>query len=128
MIRPVDIQVAFNAIPDHGARVGQDLAATQYRQVQEFRDSRTENLSRPTKVVETASTYAPGFRTVAMQDDPTARAAEIRERARRRFLDGDDSDIKDQPLTYGPAGLLDQIGARRKFSDEAAGQLLDWTA
>ncbi|MEQ9362658.1 MAG: hypothetical protein RIF32_00360, partial [Leptospirales bacterium] len=78
MIQPLDIRVAFNAIPDHGARVSQEMAATQYRQVQEFRDSRAENLNRPAKVVETASAYAPGFRNVAMNEDPTARAEEIR--------------------------------------------------
>ena len=129
MIRPVDIQVAFNAIPDHGARVSQEMAATQYRQVQEFRDSRAENLNRPTKVVETASTYAPGFRNVATNDDPTARAEEIRERARRRFRDGEGRGIEDRPLTYGPEGLMSQqSGLRRRPSDETAGQLLDWTA
>lgn len=128
MISPLDIRVAFNAIPDHGARVSQELAATQYRQVQEFRDSRTENLNRPTRVVETASTYAPAFRSVERLDDPTARQQEIRERARRRFSgEAIREEDRDRPLTYGPLGLLDP-GSRRKYSDAGAGQLLDWTA
>ncbi len=136
MITPLDIRVAFNAIPDHGARVSQDLAATQYRQIQEYRDSRSENLNRPTKVVETAITYAPGFRSIATNDDPTARAAEVLERARRRFREGggERGEVGERPLTYGPAGLLGSIGpmgmagAGRRSSEEAAGQHLDWTA
>jgi hypothetical protein len=129
VIQPLDIRVAFNAIPDHGARVSQEMAATQYRQVQEFRDSRAENLNRPAKVVETASAYAPGFRNVAMNEDPTARAEEIRERARRRFREGEGRDAEDRPLTYGPGGLMNQgSGLGRRTSVAAAGRLLDWTA
>ncbi|MCR9144279.1 MAG: hypothetical protein NXI24_18680 [bacterium] len=130
MIQPLDIRVAFNAIPDLGARVSQEMAATQYRQVQETKDSRSENLNRPTKVVETASTYAPGFRNIATNDDPTARAAEVLERARRRFREGGERrDSADQPLTYGPEGLRGQSGPRRQSAMlEAAGEHLDRTA
>ena len=127
MIRPLDMQVAFNALPDHGARVTQELAATQYRQVQEYGDSRTENLNRPAKVVETASTYAPVFQNVERGDQNNpVRQQELRERVRRRIEDRENGS-DEKPLTYGPASLLD-MAPRRKYSDEGAGQLLDWTA
>lgn len=129
MIRPIDVRVAFNALPDAGARVSQEMAATQYRQVQEFRDSRNENLNRPTRVVENASAYAPVFRGVEQRGaEPSARQQEVRERARRRSEEDQERDSlgrpKDRTITYSPTGLQG-LAAPGRYSSVGAGEFLD---
>lgn len=127
MIRPIDVRVAFNALPDAGARVSQEMAATQYRQVQEFRDSRAENLNRPTRVMENASVYAPVLRGVEQRSaEPSARQQEVRERARRRSEEDRDSlgRPRDRTITYSPTGLQG-LAAPGRYSSVGAGELLD---
>lgn len=132
MIRPVDMQVALNALPDQGARVQHETAATQYRQVQNLGASRDENLNRPHRVTENAETYAATFRGVEQSGD-SARREEVRERVRRRN-DSEDGDRRDRgaaatalgEITYEPMSL--HAPSRRTYSEEGAGHSLDFTA
>ncbi|MDH5656134.1 MAG: hypothetical protein OEZ34_09515 [Spirochaetia bacterium] len=51
MMRPIDMHVAFNAIPDFARMNSGEQASMMYRQVQALNDARNENLIRPEKVV-----------------------------------------------------------------------------
>ncbi len=128
MIRPVDMQVALNALPDQGARVLQESAATQYRQVQNLGASRDENLNRPTRVTENAESYAATFRGVE-QSGESARRDEVRERVRRRNDERDQTGAAETALseiTYEPVSLHGP--SRRIYSEDGAGRSLDFIA
>ena len=53
MIRPIDMHVAFNAIPDFAKLNSGEQASFVYRQIQALSDARNENLIRPERVVRT---------------------------------------------------------------------------
>ena len=50
MIRPLDMHVAFNAIPDFARLNSGEQASFVYRQMQALSDARIENLLRPERV------------------------------------------------------------------------------
>jgi len=51
VIRPIDMHVAFNAIPDFAKLNSGEQASLMYKQVQAFAEARNENLQRPERVV-----------------------------------------------------------------------------
>ena len=52
MIQPLDMQVAYNAIPEIAKNTSVEQAGIIYRQVEEMGRSRQENLNRQEKLVE----------------------------------------------------------------------------
>lgn len=68
MIRPLDMQVNLNAIPEVARQTTSGEASVAYRQVQMLGQARIENLNRPEVVNEVASRNNPTFAPIGRDD------------------------------------------------------------
>ncbi len=114
MIRPLDIQTAFNALPEIGRLNFADQASTMYRQVQELGHARMENLIRPERVQEAASRSAVVFPPINQLD----------EKVRWREKKNQEKTERKQQLRelYAPAGM------RSRRRAEITGEFVDMSA
>ncbi len=117
MIRPLDMQVNFNAVPEVARQTTSHDASIQYKQVAALGQARVENLARPESVVEVAGRSASQFRTI--QNDENRVFASRRPRGSR-------DEKADEPLRlYEPVGYSRKVGRR---SDLPSGSMFDAVA
>lgn len=108
MINPLEMRVALQALPDQGVWAHQENAASQYRQVQELRQSRDTSLARPDQVPTSAESQASAFHRVENPGEENPRRQEL---YRRRSESLREEAEDDAPITYAPAtqrSLLDR--------------------
>ena len=123
MIRPLDMQVAFNAVPEVARQAGGEQAGALYRQVQDLGRAREENLVRHEKVNQAERTMETVFRPVHSRYEEGSSGQDTGRRNtedRRR-----DFEQKRQALPYAPAGRAVFV---RAVYEEVAGLSLDLTA
>ena len=123
MIRPLDMQVAFNAMPEVARQAGGEQAGLVYRQVQDLGRAREENLVRHERVNHTETAGETVFRPVhsRFEEGSSGHGANKRDPEERRRS----YEREREALPYAPSG-------RRVFSraldEEAAGLSLDLSA
>ncbi|MBX7058201.1 MAG: hypothetical protein K1X75_09045 [Leptospirales bacterium] len=118
MIRPLELQAAFQAIPEQAARVNQEQAAIVYRQIQEFTRARSDSLQKPVQAQPAARRDDAAFQMVTNPGEEPPRRGELREQARRRF-----DEIRKEGRTYGPGGM---IRSRFAVLEDELGLALDF--
>lgn len=117
MIRPLDMQVNFNAVPEVARQTTSHDASIQYKQVAALGQARVENLARPESVVEVAGRSTAQFRTI--QNDETRTFTTRRSRSVRE-------EKNEEPLRlYEPVGYSRRVGRR---SDLPSGTMFDAVA
>ena len=86
MIRPVDIQVNMNALPEHARQNSAEQTGAVYRQGSEMNSARMENVLRPDRVVEAQAQSGLVFRPVNNKSPAVAnqKRADEKEKAREK--------------------------------------------
>lgn len=120
MIRPLDMQVAFNAIPEFAKQTGGEQAGALYRQVQDSNRARDENLLRPEKITETQHGSDAVFRPIQPRQDQPGRGG-----SRSGSRDRSESSAPREQQVYGPRGAR---SFARAMYEEGAGLQLDLSA
>ncbi len=123
MIRPLDMQVAFNAVPEVARQTGLEQAAVVYRQVQDLGRAREENLVRHERVQQAEGRADVVFRPVQShyQEGRSGQRFDRRSEEERREAFSRERRI----LPYVPAG---RTAFARALHEEASGLALDLTA
>jgi len=110
MIRTVDLQVAYNAIPDHARQNFAEQASLVYRQMQNLAGAREENLIRPERVAEVVSRSGLVFQATNSPAEP------------KKVHDSNRSETR----LYSPEGTKKSDGLFAE--EEAKGHFLDISA
>lgn len=120
MISPLEMQVAFSAIPDFTRQATAEQAGAAYRQMQDMGKALRENLARQERVSETLSRTGVVFHPVEpkYEESRMMRQARHHEEKERR---GEDEEER----IYAPEGLEPFRHARL---EEVAGAYLDLIA
>ena len=68
MLRPLDMQVAFHALPEQARTQASETAGTVYRQMQDMGRARDENLVRPSQVMQNQAAMESQNQAVPRED------------------------------------------------------------
>ncbi len=117
MIRPLEMQAAFQAIPEMAYQVNQAHAAQTYRQVQDLGRARQENLRKPEQPQPAAAGEGAVFRPVENPGEAPQRRTEMREQARRRM-----EELRERGQVYTPGGMR---RSPRPWLEDELGLVLD---
>ena len=124
MLRPIDMQVQFQAMPDVARSASTVQAGLNYRTVAELGQARLENLLRQGRVENTAQVQAQAFRPINREEQEDKRnrnsASQASAESKEKKLDSSESQM------YGVAGMRHIF--RRAFQEEGAGGNLDLSA
>ena len=81
MLRPLDMQVAFHALPEQAKSQSAEMAGTLYRQMQDMGRAREENLMRPSQVMQNQAAFE--------SQNPVVRREDARHQGSGRSRNGD---------------------------------------
>ena len=121
MIQPLDMQVAFNAVPETAGRLSAEQAGLSYRQVQDLGRARQENLTRQERINETRNRADPTLAAYNPRNEETSGPAS-RSRMERRRGWGDDKERR----PYVPSG--GKALFKKAYAEENSGLNLDLIA
>lgn len=123
MLRPIDMQVQFQAMPDIARSASAEQAGASYRTVAELGQARMENMLRQGRVETTAQAQPQAFRAINREEQEDKRnrdqSRSAAAGAREKKLASTESQL------YGVAGMR---LFRRAFREEGAGRNLDLSA
>ena len=102
MLRPLDMQVAFHALPEQARTQSAETAGTVYRQMQDMGRARQENLVRPSQVMQNQA---------AMESqNPAVRREDARYQGNRRT----ENKSEKRELDSEPATVYENLGWGRQ--------------
>ncbi len=122
MLRPIDMQTAFQALPELARTASSEQAGLLYRTVQELGQARMENLLRQGRVESAQAAQAQVFRPINREDEEGKRH---RNSSARESSDREKRLASREQQLYGVA--MRHI-FRRATLEEGAGRNLDLSA
>jgi len=122
MIRPLDMQVALHALPEHAKQTSAENAGVLYKQVQEMGRARLENLMRQERPMELEARSETVFRPIEGKHEGEKDAYSSRNR--RRSV-RNENDRGNEEEIYAPQGV--SIFRKAQY-EEKTGFHLDLTA
>lgn len=124
MLRPVDMQVQFQAMADVARSASTEQAGLNYRTVADLGQARMENMLRQGRVEGNAQVQAQVFRPINREEQEDKRnrnsSADAAAETEEKKLDSSESQM------YGVVGMRHIF--RRAYQEEGAGRNLDLSA
>ncbi|MCB1165499.1 MAG: hypothetical protein KDK37_08235 [Leptospiraceae bacterium] len=112
MLKPLDMQVAFHALPEYARTQSEEIGATAYKQVQDLGRARDETIQAASRVMQNQAPLE--SQNPAVRRDEARQTSSARSRSQKRELDNEQSTVYEN-LGWGGkttpryAGLIDQI-------------------